>query len=364
MSYSVLIVDDSFLIRKIIRNLPVWGTDTGFIIAGEAENSQEAMAFLDSRTYDLVITDICMPGLDGLDLLDKIKREKLATCVVLLSDHAEFSYARKGILYGAFDYLLKPVTEDVFSDLLQRVRIYLDKKVFGQSALQSGSRALKWKDIISGGEYQGLLRSLRQGQTVAIEQAHVLARYVQLALDMNVVKTRAVLYTVGEQLNAQLLADFPWLTKYADLKGRLNECLAVGAMTDILQSFADFIQNLLDIIAAFTPRQFADERVRKIAGYMLEHIDAQLSLKMVAEELYINRTHMCDVFKAKAGLTAGAYLQFLKIAHAEYLLKNTAISLEDITECLGYKSKEYFSRVFKQQTGILPEACRRSASSC
>lgn len=137
----------------------------------------------------------------------------------------------------------KPVTEDVFSDLLQRVRSHLDQEVFGQSALQSGSRALKWKDIISGANIRGCC-SLRQGQAAAAEQAHVLARYVQLALDMNVVKTRAVLYTVGEQLNAQLLADFPWLAKYADLKGRLNECLAGGAMTDILR-FCRFYQNLL-----------------------------------------------------------------------------------------------------------------------
>lgn len=77
MSYSVLIVDDSFLIRKIIRNLPVWGTETDLSLLVKQKIRRKRWLF-DSRTYDLVITDICMPGLDGLDLLDKIKREKLS----------------------------------------------------------------------------------------------------------------------------------------------------------------------------------------------------------------------------------------------------------------------------------------------
>ena len=68
-----------------------------------------------------MITDIRMPGLNGLELLGKMKKEKLDSEVVLVSGFAEFEYARTAIREGAFDYLVKPVNKEQLTDCIQRL---------------------------------------------------------------------------------------------------------------------------------------------------------------------------------------------------------------------------------------------------
>ena len=77
---------------------------------------------------DLVITDIRMPIVDGVELLKKIISEELSYCVVFLSEYTEFEYARQGIVYGAFDYIVKPVNQDKIERVLVKVKEYIEKK--------------------------------------------------------------------------------------------------------------------------------------------------------------------------------------------------------------------------------------------
>ncbi|AIQ45802.1 hypothetical protein R70723_07845 [Paenibacillus sp. FSL R7-0273] len=131
---KVLIVDDEPWVAYGISRLIDWER-LGFRIIGEAYDGASAWQQVMQEQPELVISDIRMPGLDGLELLENIKRSGLPTQVVLISGYADFSYAQQAIRHGAFDYLLKQVEQDQLEDAAKRVGEFLDAREQSDSSL-------------------------------------------------------------------------------------------------------------------------------------------------------------------------------------------------------------------------------------
>ena len=110
----VLLVDDEPFILQGIKMLIDWEQE-GFEIAGMAANGKEAIAFLEQEEVDLIIADIRMPEMTGLELLETIKREKLSNAYfVILSGYADFEYARRAMQNECTEYLLKPIDRECY----------------------------------------------------------------------------------------------------------------------------------------------------------------------------------------------------------------------------------------------------------
>ncbi len=118
--YQVLLIDDEPWALYGLKTLIDWEA-LGYRIAGEAENGLKAMELLKKGNIDVAISDIRMPGMDGIQLMETIQEEKLPVEVVLVSGYSEFEYARKAVRYGAFDYLLKQVSAEELTDVLRRL---------------------------------------------------------------------------------------------------------------------------------------------------------------------------------------------------------------------------------------------------
>ena len=118
--YQVLLIDDEPWALYGLKTLIDWEA-LGYRIAGEAENGLKAMELLNKGNIDVVISDIRMPGMDGIQLMETIQEEKLPVEVILVSGYSEFEYARKAVRYGAFDYLLKQVSAAELTDVLRRL---------------------------------------------------------------------------------------------------------------------------------------------------------------------------------------------------------------------------------------------------
>jgi two-component system response regulator YesN len=125
--YSVLIVDDEPWVVYGIKMLVEW-EELGFTVIGEAYNGLDALKIIIDKKPDVVITDIRMSGLDGIELLEQISKMQIDTKVVLISGYAEFEYAQKAVKLGAFDYLLKQIEKENLVDVLNRIRNTLDGK--------------------------------------------------------------------------------------------------------------------------------------------------------------------------------------------------------------------------------------------
>ena len=122
--YNILVVDDEKLMRTYLANIIPSLTDA-YQVSGIAEDGREAIDLLKKQHYDVVITDIKMPEVDGLNLARYIHENHPDTIVIIVSGYNNFSYARKAIQYQVTDYLLKPLVDKDLKELLDSVNTRL-----------------------------------------------------------------------------------------------------------------------------------------------------------------------------------------------------------------------------------------------
>jgi two-component system, response regulator YesN len=125
--YTVLVAEDEFEVREAI----VSGTDwagLGFQVADSAENGQEAWELFAKGAPDLLLTDIRMPFMDGLQLAERVKRHYPGTRVVILSGYDEFEYAQRALKLSVDEYVLKPFSSGDLAHVLAKVRTVLDEE--------------------------------------------------------------------------------------------------------------------------------------------------------------------------------------------------------------------------------------------
>lgn len=126
--HKVLIVDDEIFVRKGLINLIDWSS-LQFEICGEAENGAQALTLIKHLSPDLVIVDIRMPMLDGLELIRKVNAEGgHQPLFIILSGYPDFSYAQQAFRYNVSDYILKPVDEQEMVATLKRIATTLNQK--------------------------------------------------------------------------------------------------------------------------------------------------------------------------------------------------------------------------------------------
>lgn len=128
MNYKVIVVEDEALIRRSIAK-KIQALDLGFDVIGSAMDGQSALALIESELPQLVVTDIRMPIMNGLELAKKIYFTYPNIKVIILSGFHEFEYARQAIQYGVVDYLVKPVTTEQLSIALTKIKLQLDSNL-------------------------------------------------------------------------------------------------------------------------------------------------------------------------------------------------------------------------------------------
>ncbi|MDR1530753.1 MAG: response regulator [Clostridiales bacterium] len=125
--YKVIIADDEYWAAYGLQHSIRW-EDYGFDVAGIAQDGREALDMCRELRPSVLISDIRMPGMDGLELLSALRLSLSWVEVVFVSGYAEFSYAQQAVRLGAFDYMLKQVDETQLAELLGRLRLHLDKR--------------------------------------------------------------------------------------------------------------------------------------------------------------------------------------------------------------------------------------------
>lgn len=127
----ILIVEDEVKIRRGLASLIA--KQTSHEIVGEAKNGREGLALIMRTNPDLVITDVRMPEMDGLEMLEALQEREIKVHCVILSGYSEFEYAKKAIRYGVDDYLLKPLAPEDIIELLDKVCVRLKEESRQQS---------------------------------------------------------------------------------------------------------------------------------------------------------------------------------------------------------------------------------------
>ena len=353
---KVLLVDDDDYIRLSLKRMKIWGEYSGYNIADEAQDGHQALELLSREYVDLVISDIRMPRVNGIELLEQIVTRRLAACVVFLSEHSEFAYAKQGLVLGAFDYLVKPVREEELRDLLVRVdkRLQTSAAPRGSKGSPTGSGAITRAELALQKEY------LLSGDMRLPAVAGVLADKVLQSQGGDLGQAAVALNGVLTALIQSLWEEMPWLGTFVDSK---KAVVLVAVREDcpqtIRQRYIASLEALSQTIIPFVPLPQYGSLILKAQQYVMQHIDEDITLTMLADTLFVNRTYLSEVFKKNTGLTLSTYISGMKMQRAKYILTSTDMTIAEIADLLSYKDVEYFSRLFKQRIGCSPSDYRR-----
>ncbi|MBN2981124.1 MULTISPECIES: response regulator transcription factor [Cohnella] len=124
--YKLLLADDEKEIRNGLSQYFPWA-ETGYELVGLCENGQEALRFMDSRPVDVLLCDIRMPVMNGLEVAKRLHETKSKTKVVFLSGYKDFEYAKQALSYDVHDYIVKPTQFGELSRVFTSLKLELDE---------------------------------------------------------------------------------------------------------------------------------------------------------------------------------------------------------------------------------------------
>ncbi|HIT85989.1 MAG TPA: response regulator [Candidatus Ornithomonoglobus intestinigallinarum] len=331
--FKVIVVDDEAMIRSGISSF-VEKSELGFEVVKTFPDGAEAISYLENHDIDLVITDIRMVNVSGIELAHYVYKNKPRTKVILLSGYAEFEYARAAIKYNVSEYITKPTN---FTDLrasLMRIREQLAvHKRTDINAFLDNIKQL-YADILSGSmddasaTFKLLLDSNNHGNEYLGQYACNLFEIINdhLAANMNI-KVRS------DKLDYKKL---PELSTYDEIYD-----FSLALLGNIVNQIALKDEKPSDIVAA------------KLIQFINEHFSENISLQDASERVFFNPAYCSRFFKKQTGENFSDYLLRVRMEHAVKLLKENK-KITDISRECGYSSSGYFSRIFKDYYGCTP----------
>ncbi len=178
--YQVILVDDEALIREAICDRMDWA-GLGYELAGCMENGQEALEFIRKHPVDVVLTDICMPYMDGLELCEYLVHEFPKIKIIIISGYDEFGYAKRALQYNVTEYILKPVTSTELSKYLISIKENLDQRRKQEKKIDEISAAYHKNKLLIR---SNVLRNLLEGnRTWAESEKELLTMGICLAAE-------------------------------------------------------------------------------------------------------------------------------------------------------------------------------------
>ena len=127
LTYKVLLVDDEEEVMDVIEHKIDW-EQCGFTVIGRAQNGLKALEIAEKMQPDVVITDIKMPYMDGLELSRRLRKENPGIRIMILTGFDEFEYAKEAVHLEIEEYVLKPVNAEELSNCMIRVKESLDRE--------------------------------------------------------------------------------------------------------------------------------------------------------------------------------------------------------------------------------------------
>ncbi|MFC5649512.1 response regulator [Paenibacillus solisilvae] len=285
----VLLVDDEFIARVGLRTTFDW-EGNGYKLVGEAANGLRAMKWIENREVDILITDIAMPVMDGLELVRRTRELCPWVKVLLLSCHSDFDYVREGIRLGASDYILKPTLN---SDSLKTI-----------------------------------LDSMREKLQEEQENRKLLDKYREQQL--------------AEQQEEQ---EKPMIPAIQGNERADRSLLRVEASFNELPAAHD--TGIPDIT-------LHQRIVMQAVQFMTEHFIEPISLQQVADEVNVSRNYFSEIFKKVTGTNFIDYLITLRVNRAKELLAASTLRVYEVAEQSGFNDVKHFSKQFKKIVGLSP----------
>ncbi len=402
MATMILVEDESFE-RNSLMNFIDWKL-IGIQIIGEAANGAQGLSMVLEQRPDIVLTDVKMPVMDGLEMSRKIRNVAPETKIIFLSSYDDFEYAKQAIDLSIQAYLMKPVNEGELLRVVKKASDEVAEKMLNERLYN------KMKNNYSvslGLARQALVNRMLTGMQVNEEDLHNLglewlcSRKERLCLLLSIYNNERLDLTDAaiEILNHNCSRICRKSINVCISAGRLITLCAISEadgeqlakeLESLLQQFfhkegVDSLrtEKVYDTTEPHSPDELYKAILkRNVTGYMepadlvskmknkqqivdeIEQIinaqyHAPLTLESIAQMLHFTPNYIGNLFKTIKKINVTRYLMKVRMEKAEKLLLDSSFSINDISEQCGFGSITYFHTIFKKEKGITPSEFRQ-----
>ncbi|BBH22541.1 hypothetical protein Back11_38860 [Paenibacillus baekrokdamisoli] len=347
--YRVLLVDDEPLVLEGLRLMVDWKSH-GFAICGEACDGEDAFELIKQLNPDLVVTDVCMPIIDGLQLIEKCAATRQCALFVILSGHDDFSYAHKALQYSVRNYWLKPIDTDEIHLTLSELRNEWEAE---RKEAEYGTQHEQEGDSLK--EEEALLFAIENNDVDRIETAAK-----RLYWHMKRTAPEAGLRSFVANMILDLIRRISEQETFEEMGERVFLHSSMFADSSEDSWLVDLTALCKEAATNLAQRRLKEGVAGEAARYVRHHFRKPLKLKQVAQELYIQPAYLGQLFKKTVGMSFLDYVHSIRIAEAQKLLRRTDLKVANVARSVGYVDPELFASKFKQFTNTLPSQYKKA----
>ena len=366
--YTLLIADDEAHERDLIRFLLRDSKHILHIL--EAQNGRDAFEQLSNNHVDILLCDIEMPFLNGIELAKKVKEQNPDIEILFFSGYDDFVYVKAALSLKAVSYILKPVDPTEFDKLLTEIISRLDSKKiefaksdqyieahFHDTIPEIAAKEINHPSIDTATSLalQNIESAvkMRQAEQLSMQVHTLLNSYAQLP-NLSHIYIRYICTS----LLKILLAAIP---KQMDdvLQEAAGEIYRFRRFSDIVE----LIEHYLSLVVnTFNQEQNASNyAIFQVEQYIREHYHEELTLNSLADLVYLNPNYLSNIFAQATGCTLSKYIKQIRMEKAQELLLNTNMKVTDISQSVGYPNTSYFCKSFQKLYGTTPERFRHGS---
>ncbi len=396
MGYKVLVADDEYIIRRGIISFLRQYSD--FELAAEAEDGEMALELAKDISPDVYFVDINMPFLNGLQFIKSLREINPRAVVVIITGYDRFEYAREALKLGVFEYLLKPLMEGPFDEMMQRVRERLQREesedkylIWAKSMLAQNRTYLAsnfWQRALEGHYTKEEIRERSQYLNLLLPEPFAITVVSLEYHKMEDVKStwnEDLLFFVAENIANEMFHGLVNPNSCQDRHGNLvviSKTVAPEAAEEQTETYCHMLESQLPVrcivmqvtgddygalaetyetaVSLLKELETGSSVIKDVKLYIEDNYSREdFSFQDAAGHVNLSVPHLSRMFRREMGVTFIDYLTSVRIRKAIELLHSGELKIYEIAELTGYANQHYFSNVFKKNLGVSPAEYRR-----
>jgi len=349
--YKIILIDDDTETLETIAGFFDWD-QMGLILAGTADNGISGLDAILKNKPDIVLIDIKMPGMDGLEVIENTQKNGLDPYFIVMSGYADFRYAQTALRLSVNEYILKPYSPMDLKLAFEKAVGELERRI-PELIMPHYKLPLGGSDVLK--------------YPLEKEKAIVDTLFTRKREDLAIILDEFIKQAFSHNNNHDALACVSIL--YGTITRLLverNIKLSIDPMEgirwhdrDLAKSLYQFLFSVLDETYSIVHSELTiNPAVIAAEKYIRTHYNNKLTLDIVAEAVYITPTYLSTLFSKTLGTSFVSYVNQVRIEKAQELLRESNIDPNTLGEQVGFGDYKYFCQVFKRITGVTPNQYR------
>lgn len=357
--FKVVVADDEKISREGIRDLIDWPS-LGLELAFSARDGEEALEYITQNPIDILLTDVRMPRMDGLELIHAMENLEDVPTSLILSGYDDFRYAQQAIQFGVVNYLLKPVRPAELIDAIKTAKQIrsLQKKI---SPFRTESSSDDMPTLYAVNRVASLISEAvcRGDKAEAKEHCLQLKKlYLSTGYHGDFFRRHAfrVIYRAvhsAEDFLGVMLVDYSNLEtlnllSIADNCEDIYHYLIVNILSicdKVNEDSGDYKKRIIYDVCRIVQEKYSDEN---------------LSVSYLADRVGVTPNYLSSLFHKEMGSLLSGYLENRRMQQAKIYLQDTGLRVYEVAHSVGYADSRHFGRVFKQNFGCSPLSYRNT----